>query len=239
MALTDNLISYYRLEADSTDSLAVNNGSDTAITYSSGNGKISNGAGFDGSTSKIVAKTSAILAALTNASISFWLKNTLGGGAGTAQVVPYAERGSSGNDIWKIEQIRNTGLGITVGSLAFVHRDDAGTLDNHFIPTGVVVNDGNWHHVVFTKAGVACKFYIDRELKSSGNLSGNDTMTNATLESWMGQDKGDSAAKYTGSIDEVGLWSKTLSPAEVTQLYNGGSGLQYPLSLPPFIILRG
>ncbi len=29
-------------------------------------------------------------------------------------------------------------------------------------------------------------------------------------------------------MDEVGIWEKQLSPAEVTELYNTGSGLSYP-----------
>ena len=31
-------------------------------------------------------------------------------------------------------------------------------------------------------------------------------------------------------IDEVGIWSRTLTSTEVSDLYNSGSGLQYPFS---------
>jgi hypothetical protein len=31
-----------------------------------------------------------------------------------------------------------------------------------------------------------------------------------------------------GRIDEVGIWKRLLTAAEITQLYNGGSGLTYP-----------
>jgi hypothetical protein len=33
-----------------------------------------------------------------------------------------------------------------------------------------------------------------------------------------------------GDIDEVGIWSRVLTSTEVTQLYNGGAGLQYPFT---------
>jgi hypothetical protein len=36
-----------------------------------------------------------------------------------------------------------------------------------------------------------------------------------------------SGNEYTGLIDEVGIWSRELSAAEVTRLYNSGSGLPY------------
>lgn len=31
-----------------------------------------------------------------------------------------------------------------------------------------------------------------------------------------------------GAIDEIGMWKRALTTAEITQLYNGGAGLQYP-----------
>lgn len=36
-----------------------------------------------------------------------------------------------------------------------------------------------------------------------------------------------SGAYYEGDIDEAGFWNRTLSDAEVTQLYNGGTGITY------------
>jgi hypothetical protein len=35
---------------------------------------------------------------------------------------------------------------------------------------------------------------------------------------------------FDGQIDELGIWNRALSAAEISQLYNGGSGLQYPFS---------
>jgi Concanavalin A-like lectin/glucanases superfamily len=34
----------------------------------------------------------------------------------------------------------------------------------------------------------------------------------------------------TGRLDEVGIWKRLLSPAEISQLYNGGAGLSYPFA---------
>lgn len=33
---------------------------------------------------------------------------------------------------------------------------------------------------------------------------------------------------FAGTIDEVGLWGRALTASDVSQLYNGGAGLQYP-----------
>lgn len=228
MALLTNLISYWRMEGNSNDSLGTNNGTDTNMTYGVAGGKIEQGATYGG-TSKIVLKTSKIIASLTNSSVSMWVKTTQAV-AGSGYPL-YCERGSSGNDIFKICVGSTTA---NTGKIFIVHRDDAGTLDNNFIPTAARVDDGNWHFVVMTKAGVAAKLYIDNVLSSSGNISGNDTMTDATLQVWSGLDQGDALINFVGSIDEMGVWSKTLSVIEIGELYRAGYGRTFPLDVPDF-----
>lgn len=41
---------------------------------------------------------------------------------------------------------------------------------------------------------------------------------------------GVSADPFDGLIDEVGIWSRAIDSTEVTSLYNGGAGLQYPFT---------
>ena len=36
---------------------------------------------------------------------------------------------------------------------------------------------------------------------------------------------------YGGKKDEIGFWTRALSTQELSQLYNGGSGLAYPLTV--------
>jgi len=43
---------------------------------------------------------------------------------------------------------------------------------------------------------------------------------------------------WNGKIDEVGVWNRALSQAEVTQLYNGGVGITYGINNPPSMILN-
>jgi hypothetical protein len=43
--------------------------------------------------------------------------------------------------------------------------------------------------------------------------------------------RGDGAAQWQGSLDEIGIWSRALSATEVTSLYNAGvAGVQYPFT---------
>ena len=91
--------------------------------------------------------------------------------------------------------------------------------------------DNNWHHLVLTYDGSTIVFYVDGSIVDSnsawlGNLANIDTF-------WgIGGDEYTSVAtppdaSFWGSIDETGVWSRALSEAEVTSLYNNGIGLPY------------
>ena len=38
---------------------------------------------------------------------------------------------------------------------------------------------------------------------------------------------------WNGSIDEMGVWNRILTPTEIGQLYNSGNGLAYPFGEVP------
>ena len=76
MALTDNLVSYWKLDGNSNDSVGSNNGSDTNITYGTSYGKINQGALFNGTSSKILTNYQPTYADTT---IAGWIKTTMTG----------------------------------------------------------------------------------------------------------------------------------------------------------------
>lgn len=93
-------------------------------------------------------------------------------------------------------------------------------------------NDGNWHHVLFCWDGsggaAGVSLYIDGALQAttiwSDTLGGGSILTSdpftigcrggTTLGAWI---------PYDGRIDEVSLYSATLSPANAVELYNSGT----------------
>jgi hypothetical protein len=48
----------------------------------------------------------------------------------------------------------------------------------------------------------------------------------------LGGNSNSNIAYFNGSIDEVGVWSRALTAAEVTSLYSSGAGNQYPFTGP-------
>lgn len=216
MALTDNLISYWKLDESSgnaADSVASNTGTNTSVSYSSG--KINNGADFNGTSSELNFGSDSSLDDLTAFSISVWLKPTTFSGSRyfLGKTKKYATIYGNGQFRYQIEH------GTT----------EADTYTN----TGALTF-GSWNHVVVTYSQAG-----DRKIRIYINGSeasyGAQTASAGTLQSdasynFYAASINNLSSWYYGSMDELGIWGRAISSAEVTSLYNGGSGLPYPLS---------
>ena len=85
-----------------------------------------------------------------------------------------------------------------------------------------------WHHIVLAYDGTNMRGYIDGSLVAgptamSGSGSGTATTGLAIADNMYDVD----TTNADFDIDEVGIWSKSLSSTEVTDLYNSGSPLPY------------
>ena len=200
MALTDNIISYYKLDGNSNDSVGSNDGSDTSITYSDANGIINNGAGFNGSSS-VISVGDIDSNYLT---VSAWVKQVVG--EPTAFVYK-----------WYDGTIRSYRLDATAGKYRWeISRDGLETLQ---VRSTTDYDDGSWVHLVGTYDGTYLKIYYNGSLETtSSTLSG--TIYNNSESTTIG------ITAFEGAIDEVGIWSRAITSTEVTALYNSGSGFQ-------------
>jgi hypothetical protein len=97
-----------------------------------------------------------------------------------------------------------------------------------YIQSIATVNDGNWHNFVGTYDGSTASFYIDGILQDSTSYS--TALVSSTGWGIGNATFSDTGNTYNGSIDEVGVWRRALSQADVTALYNGGAGLTYPFT---------
>ena len=94
-----------------------------------------------------------------------------------------------------------------------------------------------WYHVAVTFNAGSVTFYVNGvqqgTTQSAVVSSLNQSDTNSFFAGAYSTTGGTSpnAAFFDGKMDEVGVWSRALSGAEISQLYNSGSGLSYPLSV--------
>lgn len=154
------LTSYWPLDANSNDSLGLHNGTDTNITYTTG--KFSNGASFNGTTSKIVISDSTLLKPTGKFTIGLWFKT---GATGVLQGLfqSYSANTSVAGVSLRINSADKVALyiGKNTGSTAGV--------DFTFISGNTVVSDNLWHYVVATYNGNNyMQLYVDGKLEAGG-----------------------------------------------------------------------
>ncbi len=82
---------------------------------------------------------------------------------------------------------------------------------------------GEWNHIVITFDSGTAKIYIN----ASTPFTGSTTISASTEDLFIGVDPSGPDNYYDGVIDEIGIWNRTLSQSEITQLYNNGIGITW------------
>ena len=215
-------ISYYRLgetlgAGTATDVMGANNGTyvntptqgvagaifadaDTATSFAKA------------STEYVLCKTGNIVGGLTDMTIEAWIKTTDGGFPSW-----YCERHAAAGAAM-VRVLCNSGRPhVTMAD------SGGGTTTLTTASPVPVVNDGAWHHVVFTVAGTAMTIYQDGKTVATGTQTSSDAM-NASMDCRIGSDAQDAATFWDGTIDEVALYGTALATITVQQNYWLGSG---------------
>jgi hypothetical protein len=163
-----------------------------------GIGKMGQGVKFDGVDDEVDIPNIAGFTGATDVPFtwSWWRKST----------------GESGQEIgWSPYRACQTleWAGGTVGCLV----DGGGT----FIFSTTRVNDGVWHHIVFTHNSGVQKLYVDGVLENTGSQT-------FTTDGGYGHTLGvrPFGTYYNGFLDEVRIYNRALSAAEVKRLYQSG-----------------
>lgn len=211
MALTDSLVAYYSLDdtADATGNgyTLTNTGS---VPFNAG--KISNGADFTPNDS--LNNNSVLGATSYPKSFSCWFKAD--SVSGDRAVISLSD-GS----------VHYYDLKIDTGSGTIVFRSNNNTQAAN-VDTGITPSTGTWYHCVIVQhSNVSVSLYVN-------NTKTNTTATTyiATVSQfYLGYLGRSSVWYFDGLIDEVGVWNRALSDAEVSDLYNSGAGLAYPLTV--------
>lgn len=218
MALTNNLVAYYKLDGNSNDSVGSNNGTDTSITYSTG--KISNAAFFNATTDKIICGDTPFDFERTQAfSISLWIKIN----STSVNRFPITKQEASGN-------YRGFSLWHTTTNVLNFALVSTGT-NKCEIQSPTITDTTNWMHVVVTYDGSSSTngmaIWVNNSEQSKGVVSNNLT-TSILNDVQLEIGNRNAAFNFDGGIDEIGVWSRNINSTEISQLYNGGNGLPYP-----------
>lgn len=217
MALLPTLVSYYKMEEASgtrADEVGGNNMSDNN-TVTQTTGKIGYAASFASGTSEYLSSTSTGFPTGASArSINAWINIQTSPSDGQARAI--LMYGNTSN-----LAMFNFGIYLYLGVkyLALF-----GYALDYTEPWTYSTN--TWYMVTVTFDGTTEKLYVNGSQIGTG-FDGSTLNTASSSTAYIGCQAA-SAYFFDGYIDEVGVWSKALSTTEITSLYNGGSGLQYP-----------
>lgn len=229
MALTDNLVAYYKLDESSgnpTDSTGggftlTNNG-----TTGFSSGLINNGIDFTSTnSSKWLNRVPDILSYATIGSawsMQFWIKCQ--DHSATNRICRYVLNNGATERNFTVD------IG-SDGKVAFTTFD--GT--SRSVTGTTVLSTTAYYQIIVTYTGAQMVLYVNNYLEGtpiSFSWSGfaRTTLSNFSIGAEQLTNGGATSSYFKGLIDEVGVWSKTLSTLERLQLYNGGVGLSYPLT---------
>lgn len=225
MALTDNLVSYWKLDeasgnaADSVGSNTMTNNGTTGYTSCLINNGIDLGTA---NTTKYFKRTDSLgLTQGGNRTFSCWMK------------IRTEPTGTMAYDFLTINFAGASGY-----YMRFAYYIDAGTRyvtdGGRKTGTEYAVNLGttNWHHLVYALSGTNFTIYVD----GVSRMTGTTQTANVASSSFTFGAGSDGSRLANAYMDEIGVWSRALSATEVKILYNGGQGLQYPFFSGSFLL---
>lgn len=225
MALTDNIVAYWKLDESSGNAADAVGGQTLTNNNTVGfaTGKINNAADFSATnTDKSLTRTDA---------------SGIGTGAYTQTAWYNPSAAPAANTNFQIFDVGNDANNVT--SL-FYYKDTAGTKSIKYervrdgvaantITDTVTLSNGTWYHLAVTFDTSTITAYRNASVVGAVASSG-DGSAGTTLGTALGSLVASAGQFNSGLIDEVGLWTRALSGAEITTVYNGGVGLQYPFS---------
>jgi len=213
--LQTNLVSYWKLDessgnaADSKSSNTLTNKNTTTFVT----GKINNGANIvRASNQGFTIADNAPLSITGDMSISCW--------------VNYASS-VQGHIVTKFGGVGNRSFRLWTGGttdIQFATSSNGITLHN--VVWTVALSTSTFYHLVlvYTSATHLAELFLNGV--SQGTQDVTDTsIFDSTAVFGVGTES--TLDSFDGKIDEVGIWSRTLTSTEASQLYNGGSGLSY------------
>lgn len=241
MALTDNLVSYWKLDetsgtrADShgSNSLTDNN----TVTYATG--KINNSASFDDANSEYLSIADASQSGLdftSDFSVSCWVKpKQTPNGGGNPDIGIFYKWGAS-----------QAAYGMYYGYIGGAPKIrfngyTSGGGSNYSFDWTVTLSTSSYSHIAFryTQSTTKCELWINGSSQGevlNASYTGSSNTTGAFSISSLGSGV---QWYWDGEIDEFGIWNRVLTGAEVTSLYNSGSGLTYPFSTTSIKTING
>jgi hypothetical protein len=229
-SLLTGIVSYWAL--DETSGIAIdvagglNNGIPTSVTQGVA-GKINTAYAFNGTSSKVDMGNPVNLSLTSAGSLSCWVYPS-----GNPSDGIVASKGNFSSDTY------GYGIDYLGANNVFEGELANGSAHQTISFNGVKIVLKTWYYLSLTWDGTTIRTYINGIMSSAPQKVVPVSNVNDFV---LGYNFATHGAYFNGKIDEVGVWSRALTTAEVTSLYNSGTGNQYQFNggaanIPPVAI---
>lgn len=220
MALVDGLQAYWKFDESSgnaADSSGNGNAATNVNSTAYATGKINNGADLErGSSNYFTVNDSASVSIVNGWSVSFWMKiESLNN-----WMIPFRKR--SGENGCGTLIYANGDFDVNAGAGSFGGQTNA-----------LGLTTATWYHIVIYFNGATSKLYVNNAAPVTQNIP---NITDPATALYIGANVSGGSDSFDGIIDEFGIWNRELTASDVSELYNGGSGLQYPFTTNTYSI---
>ena len=210
-----SLLGWWKLNGDALDSSGNgNHGAQYSATSSTGANGVANGAySYDGLSSQTVIADSATISPTGSMSVSLWAKPS---------VINGSLRGIISKDV--SSGISNAPYEIALDpSNRFYWRtvNASNATSVSVVCTQVTVVAGTWYHIAVTFNGATMRIFVNNQQCTNTASATGIADTAGPLR--FGQQKDTYDRWFGGNIDDVRLYNKALSAAEVTSIYGAGA----------------
>lgn len=216
---TDKLFLYYNFSSNANDLMGVMNMGISGATQVPG---INNNAYYlDGINDRLTAPGKHVFQDGRNFSVNLWYKGIESRSVG----VKYYPLISRNNSLSPYAVMTMKG-----GKPVYVHFDGGAWREWPISPAAI--NGDVWTMVTFINyANTTMSLYIN------GTEVANNPSTMQVGHGWefdgVGWNGDDGGLFLNGTVDEIALWNKSIVKSDVSDLWNGGSGLFYPFVAGP------
>lgn len=214
---TENgLLGWWKLNGDASDTTPIaNNGAATATTSDVGqNGSAGQALGFSSaSTSNVIIPHTPSLSSDPQ-TFSMWVRPTSWASATASTII--AKRASSANGYF---------IAYLNGSTSLIFDCGGSGGSNRWTP-GYAPPLNTWTHLVFTcstEGGVALYVNGNTTPQATRPTVDRSAMAASTSTLRFGQDPSGSALLWNGSLDDIRLYNRTLTPNEINALYTANA----------------
>lgn len=225
MALSDNLIGYWKLDESSgnaVDEVNSNDAVNTGVTYTTG--ALNNCADFNAATDVLYVGNPAAVQLSGAHTVSFWLNAAAP--AGLVSMIFKGGVNSAADMNWGLMKYAGGSLQYWVSSgsgLSSVAITDANADADFF--------NSSWNHIVYQYTpSTKMEVFLNGSSYASettGIVSAASTTKGLSFGRITTSQSATARDSVIGKMDEIGIWSRVLTGAEITTLYNSGTPYSY------------